>query len=156
MEAEKPKRQPGSMASSFVLALMFGGLMLTALAPVVLAPPRYQSTWVFYMLVLLAWMPVYIVLVLLKIIPARKIATIIFVGLIVSCCGGTIFSTYRAMLTMGVLITLDCEEEATLTGLVRYTCTRFDFDTAAVDATQIIEGQPGSMFFRLVETRYEK
>jgi hypothetical protein len=152
VEPEKPKRQPGYAASLIVIALMIVGMLLFIAAPLVFAPPLYYSTWLFYLVALLAWVPVYAGLVWRKIIFARHVGRVIFLGMLLFCCIAMLAQADRPLFTFRILETITCTEQPASEGLVRYYCVRNNFES--VDQTQLIEGQPGSLFFRLVETGY--
>jgi hypothetical protein len=150
IEKEKRKHGTNRAASLIILGVMFGGMLLFSTSPVVLAPPLYKLTWLFYVVVLLAWIPVYALLAWRKLIPAQSLAPVMLLGGILWCCTGFLSLKERSFFTFGILTVVECAEQPASEGWVRYDCTKYS--EGAVTSTQVIEGWRGFPLLRLVET----
>jgi hypothetical protein len=151
-ESETPIKQAPFFAryrNEFIALLLLAvGIAFNFFAPIWLAPPHFEdSTWL-YLILIFAWIPVYVLLTRGK---RRRIANLaVVVGFLLSGMWFVI-TLPKTGAASDWLNGLSCQERPTSAGLVRYGCTIEAFDGPEYNRTYVIEGPRWSPLLFLVE-----
>ena len=132
-----------------VLAVMIIGAVLATTWPVWIAPPNVASTFWMYALAVVVWLPLLIILAILRYRGAVTPFIFLFVTgalitIVALALGGPYFSAwaYEAK---------NCTSREVVTGQTEYTCQLFSFGGAE---TLILQGPTGFPLTRLISHRY--
>lgn len=132
-----------------VLLLLVAGFILNIYAPIWLAPPNFiYTTWI-YVILFFAWVPAYLFLIRPRQRPARA-ALFVILGIILTSFSCMVILP-NSVFTAAFLDTIQCEQQPTDPGQVRYACTRHAFEGPQYDRTTIIQGPSGSPILFLME-----
>ncbi len=134
-----------------VLGVMIGGLLLNVYAPLWLAPPLFNYTTWLYLILFLAWIPVYLRLMRGK-RRGRLMGLFIPVAILVTCFGCMLLRP-RSAFAMGVFDTIRCDPQPADAGRTRYVCTREAFEGPEFNQTWVLEGVAGLPVLWLVEAQ---
>jgi hypothetical protein len=132
-----------------VLILLVAGFALNIYAPIWFAPPYFAYTTWIYVVLFFAWVPAYLFLIRPRQRPGR-VALFVILGMILTSCSCMVVRP-SSVFAAGVLDNIQCEQEPTDPGQVRYACTRNAFEGPQYDTTYIIQGPNGSPILFLVE-----
>jgi hypothetical protein len=147
----KPSRRWTNTQSVIVLAVMIIGAILAATWPIWIAPPNVASTFWVYGLLLIVWLPLLIILAILRYRGAVTPFIFLFItGVIITLVaiawGGPYFNAwaYEAK---------NCTAREVVAGQTEYTCKLFGF--LGGSGTLILQGPTGFPLARLISHTYQ-
>lgn len=121
-----------------VLGLMLAGTLFTFGHPVYLAPPNFERTPLFYLLVWLAWLPTWFIL---RPAPTTVGARVIQGGFVLTLCFGC--WGFAALPLPGFFTYIECTEPVAVgSGAVRYVCTRHALEERTIYTLEGYRGWP--------------
>jgi hypothetical protein len=133
-----------------VLVVLLVGVLMNVYAPVWFAPPYFDYTIWFYLVLLFAWLPLSLVLLRRTRRPSVVFLAIVIGGGITLC--GCTLTHPTSVFGMTILDSVGCVEQAADPGWTEYLCTRHVFEGDRANWTLTIHGPNGSPLLLLKST----